>query len=552
MLLPASSTSLSAVIAASHATLRIGLTSAVVHIVDLAYESETQTHSTINFVSSHEECHFATSFSLRRVNVDVGILYACSDPDHVCVEDILSSVGGRCVPNRKLKTTTTCDTKCTPASACEGLSQDFIDNNIGLGSCCGDKACVGVSATSTIGDESCIGNMNCYAIRDATIGDNSCNGDSIQGGDGYYGYVCTYAKGTIGEDSCYEYAACYQTLNDSNQYSFNIGDSSCRGENSCAYSSGVVIASGSCKGTYACWEVYENIGAASCNESHSCTSSRGVINDDSCNGYYSCYENEEIIGNYSCNGKFSCENNAGIIGDSKCNNDYECRSNTNPITSAPTSAIPTKKPTAKPTKNPTAKPTKKPTAKPTKKPTASPTMKDANPTGNPTTKSPTALPVSVAPTKNPVANSHTLTLKVDLCYPGCGDFTDVYTHNEFEDMIIKYTPCDVHECAITIIDASDSCFSCSMDPSRRLRFLQDAAFQSSAITFEIQSDEPLIEAIVTENLNDNIFAANEELEEVGVTFRVVSNYTEGTKAPTAQPSKKHFASVSTSSIFLYR
>lgn len=119
--------------------------------MDLAYErSESQKQNTNDSHQSNEECSFVSSFNLRKVDADLGILSQCSAPTHVCVEDMSSTLGGRCVPvmsgERKLQTT--CEIKCTPASACEGLSQDFIDNNIGLGSCCGEQACVGVSGKS--------------------------------------------------------------------------------------------------------------------------------------------------------------------------------------------------------------------------------------------------------------------------------------------------------------------------------------------------------------------------------------------------------------------
>ena len=132
----------------------------------------------------------------------------------------------------------------------------------------------------------------------------------------------------------------------------------------------------------------------------------------------------------------------------------------------------------------------------------------------------------------------TLLLSVDLCYPGCGDFTDIYTNNEFEDMIMKYTPCSADECTVTIVGESDVCTPCSNEPSRNLRFLQDSGSQSSAITFEIESTTPLNEQVVTENLNDSISEANDELEQDGVDFYVSGNYKEATKVPTKQPTKK--------------
>jgi hypothetical protein len=140
------SASFSAAMAASQALLHIESTSAIA-IVDAAYNSESQKH----LIDSHlakDECSFVASFNLRGADADTGILSSCSDPEQVCVEDVTSSLGGRCafIASGSRRLGTTCTTKCTPASACTGLSQDFINNRIGKGSCCGDKACVGMSS----------------------------------------------------------------------------------------------------------------------------------------------------------------------------------------------------------------------------------------------------------------------------------------------------------------------------------------------------------------------------------------------------------------------
>eukprot|EP00956_Cyclotella_meneghiniana_P002935 scaffold3488_cov23-Cyclotella_meneghiniana.AAC.2 len=99
--------------------------------------------------------------------------------------------------------------------------------------------------------------MRFYSFS-ATIGSRSCIGDSIQGTDGGYGYSCAYlqgeqldftklitlsrtlsyvcqncTEGTVGDDSCYEYAACYQYYN--NYYVFKVGKNACRGQGSCMY-----------------------------------------------------------------------------------------------------------------------------------------------------------------------------------------------------------------------------------------------------------------------------------------------------------------------------
>lgn len=144
MRLSTAPTSLSAAVAASQVILSIRSSSAVAKVISVAYNQKYTNESK----STKEECSFISSFNLRGGEADLGIL-SCSDPKDICVEDISSGLGGRCISpsleQRKMQEATECDTKCTPASACEGLSADFIANNIGLGSCCGDYACVGVS-----------------------------------------------------------------------------------------------------------------------------------------------------------------------------------------------------------------------------------------------------------------------------------------------------------------------------------------------------------------------------------------------------------------------
>ena len=93
---------------------------------------------------SGEEC---VPLLLRERIADVGVL-GCPEAGLVCKRDEHSSLGGRCVSqdaagHRKLQDDEEeyCPEKCTGDGACEGLSQDFIDNNIGENSCCGEGAC---------------------------------------------------------------------------------------------------------------------------------------------------------------------------------------------------------------------------------------------------------------------------------------------------------------------------------------------------------------------------------------------------------------------------
>jgi hypothetical protein len=101
-----------------------------------------------------EECVPSTSEGF----IDVGVLNPCEYSGHVCMKDPSSSLGGTCVgikvggsssPDRKLKEgavvnrrLTACryqngtlGRKCSARSACRGLSEAFIENHIGCGSC---------------------------------------------------------------------------------------------------------------------------------------------------------------------------------------------------------------------------------------------------------------------------------------------------------------------------------------------------------------------------------------------------------------------------------
>ena len=119
-------------------------------VVNAAYENEveqaTDKHSKTR--SLGEECSFASS-GLRSNDADIGIL-DCAE-NFVCDEDERSSLGGRCVStdtmqHRKLNTCT----KCSGLDACTGLSQDFINNKIGDGACCGDFSCKSIDEGKTL------------------------------------------------------------------------------------------------------------------------------------------------------------------------------------------------------------------------------------------------------------------------------------------------------------------------------------------------------------------------------------------------------------------
>lgn len=121
--------------------------SATISDVDIAYNSNENKFDINNLPAIGEECSFVTSLQLKSQEADTGILRC--NPNYICVEDSLSSLGGRCVISKKvhrnLQNTPACSVKCTGTDACRGLSQDFIDNNIGDKSCCGYEACADIT-----------------------------------------------------------------------------------------------------------------------------------------------------------------------------------------------------------------------------------------------------------------------------------------------------------------------------------------------------------------------------------------------------------------------
>ena len=51
-----------------------------------------------------------------------------------------------------------------------------------------------------------------------------------------------FKQGIVGDDSCYEYASCYERSSfGSYSLKFNVGDFSCRGQNSCLAASEWII-----------------------------------------------------------------------------------------------------------------------------------------------------------------------------------------------------------------------------------------------------------------------------------------------------------------------
>jgi hypothetical protein len=118
---------------------------ALASAVDMAYENSLDTIDHKPPVG--EECSFEASSRPHGKGVaDTGILRSCTDPRHMCVEDKQSSLGGRCtfMANVQRELQTTCATKCDGTDACGGGTDPNI---IGDRSCCGVKACYGITGT---------------------------------------------------------------------------------------------------------------------------------------------------------------------------------------------------------------------------------------------------------------------------------------------------------------------------------------------------------------------------------------------------------------------
>eukprot|EP00956_Cyclotella_meneghiniana_P029763 scaffold73122_cov61-Cyclotella_meneghiniana.AAC.2 len=116
------------------------------------------------------ECIVERALKLKlRSAPDVVELLSC-DIGETCVEDASSSSGGRCAvvsadgaAAMEPRLEEECR-KCEGTKACEGLSVDFIANNIGCGSCNGSIACKGLGDV-TIGENSCNEFGSCYEAQ---------------------------------------------------------------------------------------------------------------------------------------------------------------------------------------------------------------------------------------------------------------------------------------------------------------------------------------------------------------------------------------------------
>jgi hypothetical protein len=119
--------------------------SGVATSVDLAYETVVDNSSLrrpkrvlYETYLLNQECTFVSD--LEQTTADSGIL-GC-ETGSICIEDTLSSLGGRCVfaldsEERQLQSCV----KCSGTKACQGLTTAFKNSFIGCGSCIGDYAC---------------------------------------------------------------------------------------------------------------------------------------------------------------------------------------------------------------------------------------------------------------------------------------------------------------------------------------------------------------------------------------------------------------------------
>lgn len=138
----------------------------------------------------NQECTFLSV--LEQTTADSGIL-GCGTGS-ICIEDTLSSLGGRCVSalDSEERQMQSC-VKCTGTKACLGLTTEFKNSFVGCGSCIGDYACAFVckfflrrnswlmsvthyhsclfvlTDSSTIGQDSCIGSRACYLLANGNL-----------------------------------------------------------------------------------------------------------------------------------------------------------------------------------------------------------------------------------------------------------------------------------------------------------------------------------------------------------------------------------------------
>ena len=207
-----------------------------------------------------KECSPSFQIEKNADETDIGVLKTCPG-DKDCVEDITSSLGGRCVDSamssesitslsqgqlhgvdeaRRLQGCTfangTTGIKCDGEGACAQLPADA---KVGCGSCNGNLACGYMGSNATIAENSCVGVSACRYIKNATIADNSCVGRVS---------ACGFmGDATIADNSCVGEQACREMGN------ATIAEKSCVGDQACAFmGNDVLVNENSCVGEQAC------------------------------------------------------------------------------------------------------------------------------------------------------------------------------------------------------------------------------------------------------------------------------------------------------------
>jgi hypothetical protein len=96
--------------------------------------------------------------------------------------------------------------------------------------------------------------------------------------------ACFNVTGTVGENACNGFAACYHD----NPWAGSVGANSCDGIGACENTVGSV-GTGSCKRPSACYYAVGPVGDRSCNGSSACVDVTTTVGRFACNGELACY-----------------------------------------------------------------------------------------------------------------------------------------------------------------------------------------------------------------------------------------------------------------------
>jgi hypothetical protein len=256
-----------------------------------------------------KECSPSFQIEKNADEIDNGILKTCPE-NKVCIEDITSSLGGRCVASgvssvsiRSLSSheSIKIQTSCT-----------FANGTIGV-KCEGYQACANADITTTFECGSCIGKYACFTTgARTTVAENSCLGD----------YACYYTGNdtTVAENSCLGNNACYKTGSRT-----KVAKNSCIGIRACRLTGAdTTVAENSCLGDYACYETGDDTTVAenSCIGNIACASAgayTSTVAENSCLGDRACSFTgaDTTIGKTSCVGDLACRLSTfvdGVVG----------------------------------------------------------------------------------------------------------------------------------------------------------------------------------------------------------------------------------------------